>query len=107
MRGGAVRLRAGLGQYVGGTHPCLFAGGAGPVGTGLLNPAGSVAQRVGLGLDYGEGGSQSVPDRAVSPSVSRPLSGAGDGTGHRLHPVGWHAPRRDPVCAKGTGRGHE
>jgi hypothetical protein len=28
----------------GDTHPCLFAGGAGPVGTGLLDPAGPVAQ---------------------------------------------------------------
>ena len=41
----------------------------------------------------------------VPPAVQRPIYGTSDGTGHRLHPVGRHESHRDPVCARGAGRG--
>jgi len=45
----------------------LFAGGTGPVGACRPHLAGPIAQRTGLGRDYGDGGGQPVPDRAVPP----------------------------------------
>ena len=94
-----------LPQVGGDAHSGVFAGGAGPLGACLPDPPGPVAQRAGAGRDHGDGGGQPVSDRAVPPAVQRPLYGAGDGTGYRLHPVGRHASRRNPVCARGAGRG--